>query len=62
LELPEHKNNLWRESAFALHLLRQVVNPYLKLARCLCRWRQISQQLAEPPRRRRNQLQLLALS
>jgi len=62
LELPEHESNLWRESAFALHLLRQAANPHLKLAQCIRHWRPIAQQLAESPRRRHSQLRLLTLS
>ena len=47
---------LWRELSFALHLISQAVNPLLSLSQCLAKWNQISGDLAEPPRRRGQQL------
>lgn len=48
--------NLWRENSFALHLLKQAVNPSLNIESCLQNWREIARTLAEPHRRRHNQL------
>ena len=43
---------LWRELSFALHLVRQAVNPPLHSDGCLGKWQEIATKLAEPPRRR----------
>lgn len=53
------KSNLWREMSFALHLLKQAVNPRLSLGQCLENWGNISRNLAEPPRKRKLQLNKL---
>jgi hypothetical protein len=58
----EYEGNLWRESSFALHLLKQAVNPRLTLVQCIRHWQDIALQLAEPHRHRRRQLHALALS
>lgn len=62
MEQLEYEGNLWRESSFALHLVKQAVNLRLGLGKCICHWQEIAQQLAEPPRRRKAQLQMLTLS
>ena len=54
--------NLWRENSFALHLLRQSVNPSLNVQVCLQHWQGISRILAEPPRERHSQLAKSLLS
>jgi predicted RNA binding protein YcfA (HicA-like mRNA interferase family) len=46
----------------ALHLLMRAVIPRLGLKECLHNWREISQTLAEGPRRRRLQIEALMLS
>ncbi len=45
--------------SFALHLLKQAVNPRLSLGQCLENWGNISRNLAEPPRKRKLQLNKL---
>jgi hypothetical protein len=52
---------LWRELSFALHLVRQAVNPSLKINECLNNWQEIAKELAEPPRKRRQQMRQLAM-
>ena len=44
--------NLWRETSFAFHLIKQAVNPVLNLENCLRNWRNIAGDLAESPRKR----------
>jgi hypothetical protein len=48
--------NLWRETSFAFHLIKQAVNPELSLKSCIEDWRQISEKLAESPRMRSSQI------
>ena len=48
--------SLWRELSFALHLIRQAVNPPLDISECLTQWREIARYLAEPPRKRNYQM------
>lgn len=52
--------SLWRETAFACHLIRQAVNPHLALADCIEKWHAIARDLAEPPRQRQAQMTRLA--
>jgi len=54
-EDPE-QTNLWRETSFAVHLLRCAVNPILSLKKCLERWHLIAKQLAERKRKRTRQV------
>lgn len=56
------ETSLWRETSFALHLVRQAVNPRLELAKCVEQWGEISKNLAESPRKRMKQLRRLALA
>lgn len=49
--------NLWRETSFAFHLIKQAIGPILDLQECLKNWRKISSKLAESPRKRLWQLQ-----
>jgi len=44
------QTNLWRETSFAFHLIKQAVNPVLKLEDCVKNWRTIAGDLAEGPR------------
>jgi hypothetical protein len=55
----EASDSIWRELQFALHLLRQAVNPQLRLGDCLAEWDGIARMLADPPRKRRLQLDLI---
>lgn len=48
--------NLWRETSFALHLIKQAVNPWLKLEECIQNWKAIAKMLAENPRNRTVQM------
>lgn len=48
--------NLWRETSFALHLVKQAVNPKLGLKNCIQNWKSISKKLSENPRRRKAQV------
>lgn len=50
------KGNLWRETSFALFLLKQSVNPSLLLDDCIKNWGKIANKLAESPRKRQPQL------
>lgn len=56
------ETSLWRETSFALHLIRQAVNPRLDLAECVAQWAEISKNLAESPRKRMKQLRRLAIA
>ncbi len=47
------KTNLWRETAFALHLIKQAVNPKLGLMNCLKNWKGIANKLSENTRSRK---------
>lgn len=47
--------NLWRETAFAFHLIKQTVNPPLSVKDCIDDWRSIASDLAENPRARTRQ-------
>jgi len=49
-------SNLWRETSFALHLLRQAINPLMSLKDCISDWRNIAEGLAEGKRKRIRQL------
>ena len=49
----------WRELSLALHLIRHAVSPCLLLADCLAEWNRIAADLAEPPRKRKQQLGML---
>jgi hypothetical protein len=51
---------LWREISFAIHLIRQAVNPPLDVSECIAQWREIANNLAESPRKRNYQMQYLA--
>ena len=42
-----------------LHLLSTAINPTIALAHALHRWRRIARALAEPPRQRRKQMDVL---
>ena len=53
---------LWRETSLMLHLLSTAINPTIPLARALRRWHHIAQRLAERPRKRAKQLQILRAS
>ena len=41
-----------RETALALHLIKQAVTPRLNIQQCIQEWRKIAKSLAESPRRR----------
>ena len=49
--------NLWRETSFAFHLIKQAISPILYLQECIKNWRKISSKLAESPRKRLRQMQ-----
>jgi hypothetical protein len=44
---------LWRETSYAHHLLKKAVSPKLSLGQSIKNWKNISQQLAEKPRKRK---------
>lgn len=56
----DREASLWRELSFALHLVRQAVNPPIAISECIGQWRYIANTLAEPPRRRKSQARQLA--
>ena len=58
IQFEENKwdGNMWREMKFALHLLKQAVNPELKLEKCIRNWSEIAKSLAESPRQRKPQM------
>ena len=47
---------LWRETSFAFHLIKQAINLPLSLEECVNDWKQISKDLADPPRKRKRQI------
>lgn len=47
------ETNLWREMSFALHLIKQAVNPRLGLLECIQNWKEIAKKLSENPRNRK---------
>jgi len=49
----------WREFAFAFRQVLQAIRPWLPLKQMLKHWEGISAGLAEPPRRRKSQEELL---
>lgn len=51
--------NLWRETSFALMLIKQVVMPRLNLQDCLENWYKIQEKLSENQRRRTFQIENL---
>jgi len=55
----DREASLWRELSFALHLVRQAVNPPLEMKECLNGWRGIAEKLAEPPRKRKGQMVMM---
>jgi hypothetical protein len=55
-DLADREPCRWREMSFALHLIRQAVNPVLHLSNCLAHWNSIAVDLAEPHRHRGSQL------
>lgn len=48
-----NETNLWRETSFALHLIKQAVNPILGLKNCLQNWKKIAKNLSENARSRK---------
>ena len=56
----DREASLWRELSFALHLVRQAVNPPVGITKCIGQWDDIANDLAEPPRRRQTQARRLA--
>lgn len=50
---------MWREMTFALFLLKQAVNPELKLEKCIRDWPEIAGSLAESPRQRKPQMVMM---
>jgi hypothetical protein len=50
------QSNLWRETSFAFHLLRQTINPTLSLKDSIDNWKRIAKGLAEGNRTRVRQL------
>lgn len=48
-----NKTNLWRETSFALHLIKQAVNPKLGLKDCIQNWKEIANNLSENTRSRK---------
>ena len=52
--------SLWRGLSFALHLVRQVVNPPLHIDGCLEKWQEIATKLAEPPKRQSYQMRKIS--
>lgn len=50
------ESNLWRETSFAFHLLRQAINPTLSLKDSIERWQTIAKGLAEGSRVRVRQM------
>ena len=48
-----NETNLWRETSFALHLIKQAVNPKLGLKECIQNWKEIAKNLSENTRNRR---------
>jgi hypothetical protein len=53
------ETNLWRETSFALHLIKQAVNPRLDLNDCIKNWKTIAKSLAENPRQRKGSMNIL---
>lgn len=47
------ETNLWRETSFALHLIKQTVNPILGLKECIQNWKNIAKKLSENTRNRK---------
>jgi hypothetical protein len=45
--------NLWRETAFALRLMKQAINPRLSLKDCLNDWKVIRKKMSENSRGRK---------
>jgi len=48
-----NETNLWRETSFALHLIKQAVNPILGLKECIQNWKDIAKNLSENVRNRK---------
>jgi hypothetical protein len=51
--------SLWRETSFACHLLKQAVNPSLRIDECIANWKKIAAGLAERQRKRVIQMRRL---
>ena len=43
---------MWRETVFALLLIKQAVTPRLNIQQCIQEWKKIAKLLAESPRKR----------
>jgi hypothetical protein len=50
----------WREFAFAFHQVLQAIMPELSLKEMLANWQEISNDLAESPRKRQSQEQIFS--
>ncbi|MFA5613787.1 MAG: hypothetical protein WC993_04885, partial [Methanoculleus sp.] len=50
------QTNRWRETSFAVYLIRCALNPILSLGRSLKHWHSIAKKLAEKKRKRSRQL------
>ncbi len=49
--------NLWRETSFALHLIKQAVIPRLGIMECMANWGEIAKKLSEKSRNRQGFIQ-----
>ena len=47
------QENLWRETSFALYLIKQAINPPLQIMECIENWKKIQNKLSENPRNRK---------
>ena len=53
---PDRTRSPWREFKFALNQVMRAIEPAYSLRRMVGEWREISESLAEPPRKRFNQV------
>ena len=53
---PDRTRSPWREFKFALNQVTRAIEPAYSLTRMVDEWHEISASLAEPPRKRFNQV------
>lgn len=59
-DIQSNETNLWRETSFALHLIKQAVDPRLGLKKCIRNWKKIAKYLSENQRNRQGYVENMA--
>ncbi len=58
--MPSNRRSAWREFSFILHTMQEAVEYHGGLQQVLNQWNRIARELAEMPRKRQNQMDVLS--